>query len=175
MSVSSLDNYIRNVENFPREGVNFKDITSILLQPEICNFVIDSFIEKIDGVSIDLVVGIESRGFLFGMLLANRMGLPFVPIRKSGKLPLDTVKLKYELEYGFDEVEVHKNDIPIGSKVLLHDDLLATGGTAKAAATLINSLKSEIVCFAFVIILDSLKGSDHLKKYSSNIVSLINY
>ena len=121
------------------------------------------------------MVGIESRGFLFGMLLANRMGLPFVAIRKSGKLPLDTVKLKYELEYGFDEVEVHKNDIPIGSKVLLHDDLLATGGTAKAAATLINSLKSEIVCFAFVIILDSLKGSDHLKKYSSNIVSLINY
>ena len=130
-----LDKVIREVPNFPNDGINFKDITPLLLDVDLSLAIINAFIERLEKLQIDVIVGIESRGFLFGFLLANKMGIPFVPIRKAGKVPAKTLKHKYDLEYGSAEIEVHKTDIKKGSNVLIHDDLLATGGTACAAAT----------------------------------------
>ena len=170
-----LDKTIRTVPNFPKEGVNFKDITPLLMDSNISSDIIDAFISALDGIDIDAVVGIESRGFLFGFLLANKLGVPFIPIRKAGKLPGKTLKYKYNLEYGSAEVEIHKSDIKKGWKVLVHDDLLATGGTACAAAELIQGLGANVSAFAFVIALDFLNGKEEIKKYSDNIISLKNY
>ena len=166
---------LRDYPNFPKKGVNFKDITSLFLNPKICSEIVDSLINKLESIRIDAIVGIESRGFLFGFLMANKMGIPFIPIRKSGKLPGDCISCKYELEYGFAEIEVHKNDIKKGWNVLVHDDLLATGGTASAAAELMNQLHANVVGFAFVVSLDFLNGREILRKYSNNIISLKDY
>ena len=170
-----LDTEIREVLDFPKEGINFKDITSVLLNPDLVTEIIDAFIKRLDGVKIDAIVGVESRGFLFGLLLANKMNLPFVPIRKVGKLPGDTLKYKYDLEYGSAEVEVHKSDVKKGWNVLVHDDLLATGGTACASSELIKKLGANVAAFAFVISLDFLNGKERLEKYSKNIISLKDY
>ena len=170
-----IDQIIREVPNFPKKGINFKDITSLLLDSDLSNEITDAFIDKLEGVDIDAIVGIESRGFLFGFLLANKMSLPFIPIRKAGKLPGDTISCKYELEYGFAEVEVHKSDIKKGWNVLIHDDLLATGGTACAASDLIQRLEANVVGFAFIVNLETLSGEQRIKQYSDNIISLINY
>jgi len=170
-----LDKAIRNVPDFPKKGINFKDITTLLLDSKLSSDIIDSFINDLKGLKIDAIVGVESRGFLFGFLLANKMGIPFVPVRKSGKLPGDTLSCKYELEYGVAEVEIHKNDIKKGWNVLVHDDLLATGGTASAAAELINQLDANVAGFAFVVSLDFLNGKEILRKYSNNIISLKDY
>ena len=175
MIENKIDAVIREVPNFPKEGINFKDITSLLLDSDLSSDIVDGFLTKLEGVNIDAIVGVESRGFLFGFLLANKMGVPFIPIRKAGKLPGDTLSCKYELEYGFSEVEVHKYDIKKGWNVLVHDDLLATGGTASAAAKLINQLDGNVVGFAFVVSLDFLNGKDILRKYSNNIISLKDY
>jgi adenine phosphoribosyltransferase len=175
MISDKLDKAIREVPDFPKPGINFKDITTILLDPELSTEIIDAFIERLKGKKIDAIVGVESRGFLFGLMLANKMGIPFVPIRKVGKLPGETLKFKYDLEYGSAEVEVHKSDIQKGWEVLVHDDLLATGGTACAAAELVNQLDAKVAGFAFVISLDFLQGSKKLEKYSKNIISLKNY
>lgn len=129
-----LDKAIRNVPDFPIKGINFKDITTLLLDSKLSSDIIDSFIHDLKGLEIDAIVGVESRGFLFGFLLANKMGIPFIPIRKAGKLPGETLKYKYDLEYGSAEVEIHKSDIKKGWNVLIHDDLLATGGTPKSTA-----------------------------------------
>lgn len=170
-----LDKIIRTVPDFPKEGINFKDITPLLMDSDISSDIIDAFISGLDDIDIDAVVGIESRGFLFGFLLANKMGIPFIPIRKVGKLPGKTLKYKYDLEYGSAEVEVHKSDIQNGWQVLIHDDLLATGGTACAAAELIQALGANVSGFTFVVALDFLNGKGKLKKYSENIISLKNY
>lgn len=166
---------IREVPNFPKAGINFKDITTLLLNPELSLDIVDAFITELSHLKIDAIVGVESRGFLFGFLLANKMGVPFVPIRKVGKLPGETLKYKYDLEYGTAEVEVHKSDIQKGWNVLVHDDLLATGGTACAASELIQQLGAKVAGFAFVISLDFLKGNEKLAKYSTEIISLKRY
>ena len=175
MISEKLDKAIREVPNFPKEGINFKDITTLLLNPELSTEIVDAFIERLKGKKIDAIVGVESRGFLFGFLLANKMKIPFVPIRKVGKLPGETLKFKYDLEYGSAEVEVHKSDIKKDWNVVVHDDLLATGGTACAASELIQQLGAKVAAFAFVISLDYLKGNEKLEKYSKEIISLKRY
>ena len=175
MISEKLDKSIREVPNFPKEGINFKDITTLLLNPELSTEIVDAFIERLKGKKIDAIVGVESRGFLFGFLLANKMKIPFVPIRKVGKLPGETLKFKYDLEYGSAEMEVHKSDIKEGWNVVVHDDLLATGGTACAASELIQQLGAKVAAFAFVISLDYLKGNEKLEKYSKEIISLKRY
>ena len=170
-----LDKAIREVPNFPKEGINFKDITPLLMDAQLTNGIIDAFINQLNGIKLDAIVGIESRGFLFGFLLANKMRVPFIPIRKVGKLPGETLKYKYDLEYGSAEVEVHKSDINTGWNVLVHDDLLATGGTACAAAELIQRLGAKVAGFAFVVSLDFLNGKEKLKEYSDHIISLKDY
>ena len=175
MISEKLDKAIREVPNFPKQGINFKDITTLLLNPELSTEIVDAFIERLKGKQIDAIVGVESRGFLFGFLLANKMGIPFVPIRKVGKLPGETLKFKYDLEYGSAEMEVHKSDIQKGWNVVVHDDLLATGGTACAASELIQQLGAKVAAFAFVISLDYLKGNEKLEKYSTEIISLKRY
>ena len=124
---------------------------------------------------IDAVAGIESRGFLFGTDLARVLNVPFVPIRKVGKLPYDKISYKYELEYGYSEIEMHTDAVEKGQKVLIHDDLLATGGTAMAASELINKIGAEVAGFSFLINLEFLKGQEALKKYSNSFHSLVNY
>ena len=175
MISDKLDKAIREVPNFPKEGINFKDITTLLLNPELSTEIVDAFIERLKGKKIDAIVGVESRGFLFGFLLAIKMKIPFVPIRKVGKLPGETLKFKYDLEYGSAEVEVHKSDIKKGWNVVVHDDLLATGGTACAASELIQQLGANVAAFAFVISLDYLKGNEKLEKYSKEIIRLKRY
>ena len=175
MISQKIDLAIREVPNFPKPGINFKDITTLLLEPELSSEIIDALIERLKGKKVDAVVGVESRGFLFGFLLANKMGVPFIPIRKVGKLPGETLKYKYDLEYGSSEVEVHKSDIKKGWNIIIHDDLLATGGTACAAAELIQKLAAKVICFTFVISLDFLNGNEKLEKYSKEIISLKRY
>lgn len=170
-----LDKVIRTVPDFPKKGINFKDITPLLMDSDLSSDIIDAFISALDEVDVDAIVGVESRGFLFGFLLANRMGVPFIPVRKVGKLPGDTLSYKYNLEYGSSEVEIHKSDIEKGWKVLVHDDLLATGGTACAAAELVQVLGADVSGFTFVVALDFLNGKEKIKKYSNNIISLKDY
>ena len=175
MIKEKLDDVIRTIPDFPKEGISFKDITPLLLDYNLTNDIIDAFISALNGVKVDAIVGVESRGFLFGFLLANKMGVPFIPIRKVGKLPGETIKYKYDLEYGSAEVEVHKNDIKPDWNVVVHDDLLATGGTAVAASELILQLEARVSAFTFVVNLDFLNGKKELEKYTNNIISLTNY
>ena len=151
MIKNTLDSIIRNVPDFPKKGINFKDITPLLLNYNASNQIIDELVDKIKNLKIDAIVGIESRGFLYGFLLANRVNIPFIPIRKVGKLPGETIKVKYKLEYG------------------------TTGGTACATASLINKLEANIVGFCFLVNLSFLDGKKPLMKYSNNIISLIDY
>ncbi len=175
MISQKIDLAIREVPDFPKLGINFKDITTLLLNPELSSEIIDAFMERLKGKKVDAIVGIESRGFLFGFLLANKMGMPFIPIRKVGKLPGETLKYKYDLEYGSAEVEVHKSDIKRGWNIVVHDDLLATGGTACAASELIQQLGAKVVAFSFLISLDFLDGNKKLEEYSKEIISLKRY
>ncbi len=175
MISQKIDLAIREVRNFPKPGINFKDITPLFLDSELSCEIVDAFIERLQGQKVDAIVGVESRGFLFGFLLANRMGIPFVLIRKGGKLPGETLKYKYDLEYGSAEVEVHKSDIKKDWNIVIHDDLLATGGTACAAAVLIKQLDAKVAGFAFVVSLNFLNGKEKLIKYSDNIISLKEY
>ena len=172
---NKIDAVIREVPNFPKEGINFKDITTVLLNSELSSDIIRAFIDRLKGKQVDAIVGVESRGFLFGFLLANKMGIPFIPIRKVGKLPGETLRYKYDLEYGSSEVEVHRSDIKRDWNVVIHDDLLATGGTACAASELIQRLGAHVVAFTFVISLDFLDGNKRLEQYSKEIISLKRY
>ena len=175
MISQKIDFAIREVPNFPKSGINFKDITTLLLDSELSCEIVDAFIERLQDQNVDAIVGVESRGFLFGFLLANRMGIPFVPIRKVGKLPGETLKYKYDLEYGSAEVEVHKSDIKKDWNIVIHDDLLATGGTACAAAEIIQELGAKVTSFTFIISLDYLNGNEKLEKYSKEIIILKSY
>lgn len=170
-----LHSIIRNVPDFPQPGIMFKDITPVLMDAGLCNEIIEEFYQSFSGERIDSIIGIESRGFLFGMMLAQKFNVPFIPVRKSGKLPSKTISYKYNLEYGSAVMEVHADDIQPGSNVLIHDDLLATGGTASAAAELVKMQKGNIIGFAFLIGLDFLKGKSILKKHSEKIITLIDY
>lgn len=168
-----LKHCIRNVKDFPKPGIMFRDITTLLKDPASLRFTLKLMMEKVKDLKIDKVVGIESRGFMFGAMLAERLNAGFVPIRKPGKLPADTFKQTYQLEYGTDSIEIHKDAISKGDRVLLHDDLLATGGTARAASDLIEMIGGEVVKVLFIVELDFLKGRDKLKGY--DIESLVNY
>lgn len=168
-----LEKFIRDVENFPKQGVLFKDITPLLGNPEATAFCLSELVKLTEGQPIDKVVGIESRGFFFATLLAKELKAGFVPIRKSGKLPYSTLKQPYTLEYGMDSIEIHEDAIQKGDKVLLHDDVLATGGTANAACKLIEKLGGEIVQCNFLLELSFLKGARKLDRYE--IRSLITY
>lgn len=170
-----LETAIRDIHDFPKPGIIFKDVTPIFQNAALCTEVIDAFLDKLKGIEIDVVAGIESRGFLFGLMLANRLGVPFVPVRKPGKLPFSIVQKSYDLEYGSATIEMHTDAFKPGSKVLIHDDLLATGGTAEAAAHLVNELKGEVAGFAFVINLDFLEGKKRLLNVSDKVMSLIDY
>ncbi len=169
----NLSEYIRNIEDFPKAGVHFKDITPLLANREALNFCLQELAAMIGNEKVDKVVGIESRGFFFGMLLAQKLNAGFVPIRKPGKLPYNTLKEPYQLEYGMDALEIHEDAIKKGERVLLHDDVLATGGTAKAACKLIESLGGEIVQCNFLIELEFLKGNQKLQ--NQTIKSLLKY
>lgn len=170
-----LISLIRDVKDFPKAGILFKDITPVLKEPAVCRQIVSAFFKKFSNTKIDAIVGIESRGFLFGMMLAQKFKIPFVPVRKSGKLPYKTVSYKYDLEYGSAEVEIHADAIRKGQRVLLHDDLLATGGTAAASAELVRMLGGKIAGFSFLIELAFLNGRKKLEKYSGKIECLLKY
>ncbi len=168
-----LRKYIRSVKDFPKQGIMFRDITTILKDPVAFKLASRLLFEKAEDLDINKVVGIESRGFIYGSLLADKLDAGFIPIRKPGKLPAETVKETYSLEYGTDSIEIHKDAIQPGDKVLLHDDLLATGGTAEAARKLIEKLGGKVMQISFIIELSFLKGRDKLKNY--NVISLVDY
>ncbi len=159
-----LKQKIRTIPDFPEPGILFRDITTLLSDAEALNETIERFAEHYKNEKIDVVVGVESRGFIIGTPLAIRMGLGFIPIRKAGKLPGPTLGVDYDLEYGKDRVEVHQDAIPEGSRVLLVDDLIATGGTIEGSAKLVKKVGGLIVGYAFVIELTDLKGRERLQE-----------
>ena len=168
-----LNEYIREIPNFPKEGIQYKDITPLLKSPEAIKESVAQFLALIGDEKIDKVVGIESRGFLFGMLLAEKLNAGFVPIRKPGKLPAETYSEVYELEYGKDTLEIHCDAIQKGERIILHDDILATGGTARAACDLVKKMGAEIVQCNFLIELTFLNGRNKLRSHS--VKSLLKY
>ncbi len=172
--IEQIKDKIRDVQDFPKKGIVFKDITPILKDAELSGKIIHE-LTNILTEGVTHVVGIESRGFLFGFPAAIKKGISFVLVRKKGKLPYKTVSYEYALEYGTAEIEMHIDAVGPGDKVVVHDDLLATGGTAEAAAELITRQGAEVVGFSFVVELSFLKGRDILEKYSKNIKSIINY
>lgn len=175
MLETRIKRVIRDVPDFPKEGIVFKDITPILSKPELVRDIIEEFKEEIALVEIDAIACIESRGFWFGTILAYELGLPIIPIRKKGKLPHKTVSVEYDLEYGSATIEAHDDAIVEGSRILIHDDLLATGGTASATAELITQSGGVIAGFSFLVSLTFLKGIEKLNAHNTNIVSLVNY
>lgn len=166
---------VRDVNDFPKPGIVFKDITPILKDPELCTEIAKSLALQLSGVEIDVVAGIESRGFLFGPALAQILNVPFVPIRKVGKLPYKTIQQSYALEYGTATIEVHEDALHAGQRVLIHDDLLATGGTVVAASKLIQQLGASVAAYSFIINLAFLNGKDRLEEYSDKVYALASY
>ena len=169
----NIETYIRDIPDFPKEGVIFKDITPLLNSVEARKEVINKFIENLPDTKIDKVIGVESRGFFFGILLAQELGVGFVPVRKKGKLPFDTLSASYELEYGTDILEIHTDAIQKGENILIHDDVLATGGTMKAVCELVEKLGGNIVQLNFLMELEFLNGREKIK--DRNVFSLLKY
>jgi adenine phosphoribosyltransferase len=169
----SLKNYIRDIQGFPKEGILFKDITPLLIDPKGRNECLKMLVDSLKGKQIDKVIGVESRGFFFGMLLAQELNVGFVPVRKPKKLPYDTISASYELEYGKDTLEIHIDAIQKGDKVLIHDDVLATGGTAEAVCKLVEQLGGEIVQLNFLMEISFLNGREKIKEYE--LFSAITY
>lgn len=168
-----LKKHIREIADFPKEGISFKDITTLMQDGEVFRYTIDKFKELLKDKNIDVIVGPEARGFLFGTPVSYALGVGFVPVRKPGKLPFEVVTQTYGLEYGEDTLCIHKDAIKPGQKVAIVDDLLATGGTVEAATKLIESLGGEVVSLNFLIELDFLDGKERLSKYEIN--SLVKY
>jgi len=166
---------IRDVPDFPKPGILFKDITPILYNQALCTAMVNEFASKLTSQKIDAIVGIESRGFLFGMLLANKLNVPFILARKAGKLPYKTLSQEYSLEYGTAKIEMHIDSIKKGWNVVIHDDLLATGGTAEATALLIKQFGANVGAFNFIVGLDFLNGEEKLINHSKNIQCLVHY
>lgn len=175
MIEQQIKSAIRDVPDFPKPGIVFKDITPILKDPVLCDNVIDAFIEQLKGICIDVVAGVESRGFLFGLTLACRLGVPFIPIRKAGKLPFTIKQKVYDLEYGTATIEIHTDAFEPGQHILIHDDLLATGGTVTAASELITEMGGIVAGFAFVVGLGFLNGKERIASLSDHIVVLADY
>lgn len=163
--MKKVEEYIKSIPDFPKEGVIFRDVTSVLESPEGYELAISTMNNELKGIDYDFVAGIESRGFIFGATLAYMNKKGFIPVRKKGKLPRETVEMGYDLEYGQAVIEIHKDAIKPGDKVVIVDDLLATGGTAEAAAKLVELLGGEVVKIVFLIELPALDGRKRLEKY----------
>ncbi len=173
LNVRELEGLVRNVPDFPVPGIQFKDITTILTHPGALGDAVTHLEGVLEGVDFDAVASIESRGFVFGAVLAARRGIPLVLVRKPGKLPADTLKQEYTLEYGTGTVEMHRNSVPAGSRVLIVDDLVATGGSAAAAASLVRRDGSVPVAAAFIIDLVTLGGGRRLRESGLPVFSLM--
>lgn len=171
--MKKVEDYIRSIPDFPEPGIIFRDVTSVLQDAEGLKLSIDEMVKLLDGVDFDVIAGVESRGFIFGMPIAYALGKPFVPVRKAGKLPCETVSQSYDLEYGQATIEIHKDAIKPGQKVVLVDDLIATGGTMEAAAKLVEKLGGEVVKMIFLIELAGLEGRKKLAKY--DLASVVSY
>lgn len=174
MIEQKLKNLIKDIPDFPKPGIVFKDITPLLLDPVVCEEIVQEFINRLDD-DIDVVCAVESRGFFFGPMIASQLKVPFVPIRKKGKLPGATISYSYDLEYGSATIEMHSGILKPGQKVLLHDDLIATGGTVIASMELIKQQKAEIVAAAFLVSLDFLDGVKQVKQKVPKVISLASY
>ena len=168
--MKTVADYVRSIPDFPEKGVIFRDITTVIQDPEGFRLAINEMKDLLKGLDFDMIAGAESRGFIFGAPLAYAMGKGFVLIRKKGKLPCETVSVKYDLEYGSAEIEIHKDSIKPGQKVVIVDDLIATGGTIEAAIKLIESLGGEVVKAIFLMELAGLKGRERLKGYDVDAV-----
>lgn len=173
VQIARLKEMIRDVPDFPKKGIVFKDITTLIKDSESLKMAADLLSEEARKFPVDVIVGVESRGFIFAPIIANRLGVGFVPVRKKGKLPAKTVSVTYSLEYGKGTLEIHKDAIPKGAQVLVIDDLLATGGTSRAVAKLIEKLGGSVSAFGFLIELSFLNGRSEIKKYP--VFSLIKY
>ena len=171
--MKKIEEYVRTIPDFPEPGIMFRDVTSVLQDPEGLKLAIDSMIRLLDGVDFDVIAGAESRGFIFGAPIAYELGKAFVPIRKKGKLPCETISEKYDLEYGTAEIEMHKDAVKPGQKVVVVDDLIATGGTIEASIRMIEKLGGEVVKVLFLMELAGLKGRDRLAGY--DVASVITY
>jgi adenine phosphoribosyltransferase len=168
-----LKNYFRIVPDFPKKGINFIDITTLLKDKVALNKALEELYSKVSDLKIDKVVAIESRGFIFGSLLAYKLNAGFVPVRKPGKLPAEKISESYSLEYGTDTLEIHKDAIEPGEKILIHDDLLATGGTVEAVCKMVEKLGGEISGILFLVELSFLNGKEKLSKY--NVHSIVKF
>src|ERR1700739_4404097 len=175
MIEEQIKNAIRDIPDFPKPGIVFKDITPILKDTLLCENIVNTFVQKLKHTDIDVIAGVESRGFLFGLMLACKLGVPFVPVRKAGKLPYTIRQKAYELEYGSATIEMHVDAFNPGQHVLIHDDLLATGGTVAAASELIHEMGGTVAGFAFVIGLGFLNGEERIRPISDNIIVLADY
>ncbi len=173
--ITKIKNTVRDVPDFPKEGILFKDITPIFQDAQLSREIINHLKDYYASTKIDAIAGIESRGFLFGFALAQALDVPFVLIRKKGKLPYEKASVSYDLEYGSAEIEMHTDAFEPGANILIHDDLLATGGSANACAELIKQQKGNVVGFNFLIGLSFLNGNEALKKHSDNIYNLVSY
>ena len=169
----NFDKYIREVKDFPKSGISFKDITPLLNNAEATKACLDLLVSTLADKKIDKVIGVESRGFFFGILLAQRLGVGFIPVRKPKKLPFDTISASYALEYGTDALEIHVDAIEKGENILIHDDVLATGGTAQAVCELVERLGGNIVQCNFLMELAFLNGRDKIAKY--DVFSALRY
>ena len=175
MLENRIKSIIRDVPDFPKPGILFKDITPLLHQHDLSKDIVKALSDQWRNQEVHAIAGIESRGFIYGMSMAQELGLPFIPVRKAGKLPYKTFTHAYELEYGSAEIEIHVDAVSQGMNVLIHDDLLATGGTAAAAATLIKKAGGNVSGFSFLVELSFLQGKQELKPHSDHISSLVTY
>ena len=171
--MKKIEEYVRSIQDFPEPGIIFRDVTSILQDADGLHLAIDLMQKELDGVDFDLVVGPESRGFIFGVPIAYNLHKPFIPVRKKGKLPCETVSIEYALEYGSAVIEIHKDAIKPGQKVVIIDDLMATGGTTEAIIKLVEQLGGEVVKTVFLMELAGLNGRSKLEGY--DVASVINY
>ena len=171
--MKKVEDYVRSIPDFPEPGIIFRDITTILQDPDGLRLAVDGLLDRLKDISYDVVVGPESRGFIFGVPIAYAEHKGFVPVRKKGKLPCETISMKYDLEYGSAELEIHRDAIKPGQKVVIVDDLLATGGTMEAIVKLIEKLGGEVVRICFVMELAGLNGRERLKDYP--VESLVVY
>jgi adenine phosphoribosyltransferase len=170
-----IKSVIRDVPDFPKEGIVFKDITPIMMDAKLSKEIVHHLVNEYKDQELNAIVGIESRGFLFGYPLAMELGIPFVLVRKKGKLPYEKISHSYDLEYGSATIEIHTDALKAGDKVLIHDDLLATGGSAEAAAILVEKCGAQVAGFNFLVSLDFLNGKEKLEGYTDKILNLAHY
>jgi adenine phosphoribosyltransferase len=171
--MKKLEEYVRSIPDFPEEGIVFRDVTSVLQDKDSLKLSIDSMMDELQGLEFDLIAGPESRGFIFGVPIAYNLNKAFIPIRKKGKLPCETIEMEYDLEYGTATIEMHKDAVKPGQKVVIIDDLIATGGTIEAIIKLIEQLGGEVIKIVFLMELEGLNGREKLKGY--DVASVIKY